>query len=46
LPNFIGRSETYDTTDIFEDDIGEKFLKGLMPSRHTVQEKMALQVPG
>jgi hypothetical protein len=46
LPNFLERSETYDATDIFEDNIGEKILNGFIASGHTVEEKMALRVPG
>jgi hypothetical protein len=45
-PNFFGRREAYHAPDILEHDIGEEFLKGFISSRHTVQEKMAIQVPG
>jgi hypothetical protein len=46
LLNFFGPREAYHAPDIFEHDIVEEFLKGFISSRHTVQEKMALQVPG
>ena len=37
--------EAHHATDFFEDDIGEKFFNGFIPSRHTVQEKIPLEVP-
>ena len=44
----ISSGEVRHTTQLIflSDDIGEEFLNGFISSGHTVQEKMAIQVPG